>query len=697
MGRDKQKYTRFKYSEENLALALAAVKSGSMKLSDAAKRFDVPKSTIHNKIKEKVPNIRKMGPAPVLSTAEEDRLQNWILSKAKLGFPMHPNEVKDAVQKILKTIGRINPFVDDRPGNKWLHLFLKRNPNISKRNTEIISKSRASVTESAIREWFSELRTFLENDNILDMMNDGSRIFNADETGVRTCTKSGLVLAPKNYKNLYEIASGPEKESITVLCNYSASGIAAPPMVVFPYKRVPKELALTVPEGWAIGRSDSGWMTAATFFEYVANVFYPWLVSTNVMFPVILFIDGHKSHYNLELYEFCVEKRIILYCLYPNATHILQPCDVSIFRPLKVNWREVCRIYRQKTNTSITRHNFCPLFKEAFEKTNRPDTIINGFKACGLYPLNANAVDYSKCISTRRGELFPKDTTEENNITIDDYTSALNVMKHFLGDATINSFNELLNNNNISNDDKDMYSFWKFCKLNTNQENLYPENEILPADANMPLALTESFLDNLPLKIDEILYEPPVENNVLQEIQVQDVILQLEGGNFLEHGRNEYMRSPNPNSELGQDNDTRLINVDNGDMGSDDAQVENGNAETEKECTEILHTILEAVFTIAEDKENKFYPPAGGVAEEQTQNGERSCKIKILSDIRVKIVKKADQIDESVWKEHMHWPKQGVESKKRTKRESMPFAKHPASGLNFNRNRKGKKQTRRKI
>ncbi|KAJ8935653.1 hypothetical protein NQ314_012702 [Rhamnusium bicolor] len=254
MGRDKQKYTRFKYSEENLALALAAVKSGSMKLSDAARRFDVPKSTIHNKIKEKVPNIRKMGPAPVLSTAEEDRLQNWILSKAKLGFPMHPNEVKDAVQKILKTIGRINPFVDDRPGNKWLHLFLKRNPNISKRNTEIISKSRASVTESAIREWFSELRTFLENENILDMMNDGSRIFNADETGVRTCTKSGLVLAPKNYKNLYEIASGPEKESITVLCNYSASGIAAPPMVVFPYKRVPKELALTVPEGWAIGR-----------------------------------------------------------------------------------------------------------------------------------------------------------------------------------------------------------------------------------------------------------------------------------------------------------------------------------------------------------------------------------------------------------------------------------------------------------
>ncbi|KAJ8965046.1 hypothetical protein NQ314_004447, partial [Rhamnusium bicolor] len=91
------------YSCRNCAaLALAAVKSGSMKLSDAARRFDVPKSTIHNKIKEKVPNIRKMGPAPVLSTAEEDRLQNWILSKAKLGFPMHPKKADQIDESVWK-------------------------------------------------------------------------------------------------------------------------------------------------------------------------------------------------------------------------------------------------------------------------------------------------------------------------------------------------------------------------------------------------------------------------------------------------------------------------------------------------------------------------------------------------------------------------------------------------------------------
>lgn len=79
------------------------------------------------------------------------------------------------------------------------------------------------------------------------------------------------------------------------------AGIAAPRMVVFANKRVPKELALTVPEGWVLGRSDSGWMMGPTFFEYVANVFYPRLISTNTTFPVILFIDEHKSYYNLDL------------------------------------------------------------------------------------------------------------------------------------------------------------------------------------------------------------------------------------------------------------------------------------------------------------------------------------------------------------------------------------------------------------
>lgn len=226
---ERGKYTRLRYSEADLARALLEINNAELTLNAASKKYGIPKSTLHNNLKNKVPNTRKMGRQPVLNEIEENRLEHWIISKAMMGFPMHPTEVKDAVQHILKETGRPNPFQENRPGDKWLKLFLQRHPNITKRNTEVISKSRAAVTESGIREWFAELTEYLKKEESLDMMTDPSRIFNADETGVRTCVKSGLVLGPlsKNFKNFYEIASGGEKESITVLCNYSASGIPA--------------------------------------------------------------------------------------------------------------------------------------------------------------------------------------------------------------------------------------------------------------------------------------------------------------------------------------------------------------------------------------------------------------------------------------------------------------------------------------
>ncbi|KAK9696762.1 CENP-B N-terminal DNA-binding domain [Popillia japonica] len=150
MEHQHRSYARFKYSEDDLDKALDEIKKGILSLNAAAKKHGISKSTFHNRINEKVPNVRKMGPQPVLNGDDEARLKHWIHSKAKLGFPMHPTDVKDAVQKILKATRRSNPF--DRPGDKWLKLYLKRKPEIVKRNTEIISKSSAAVIEIAIRE-----------------------------------------------------------------------------------------------------------------------------------------------------------------------------------------------------------------------------------------------------------------------------------------------------------------------------------------------------------------------------------------------------------------------------------------------------------------------------------------------------------------------------------------------------------------
>lgn len=38
--------------------------------------------------------------------------------------------------------------------------------------------------------------------------------------------------------------------------------------------------------------------------------------------------------------QFCEKNGIILVALLPNATHILQPMDVAVFRSLKEPWRK---------------------------------------------------------------------------------------------------------------------------------------------------------------------------------------------------------------------------------------------------------------------------------------------------------------------------------------------------------------------
>ncbi|CAG4966335.1 unnamed protein product [Parnassius apollo] len=69
-----------------------------------------------------------------------------------------------------------------------------------------------------------------------------------------------------------------EKENLTVLLTANAAEQLAPPMIVFSYERIPRAIARSIPENWGIGRSENGWKCGSTFYEYVTNTLYPWLV-----------------------------------------------------------------------------------------------------------------------------------------------------------------------------------------------------------------------------------------------------------------------------------------------------------------------------------------------------------------------------------------------------------------------------------
>ncbi|KAJ8930637.1 hypothetical protein NQ314_016552 [Rhamnusium bicolor] len=128
------------------------------------------------------------------------------------------------------------------------------------------------------------------------------------------------------------------------------------PMVVFPYTRPPKTVVNSMPSGWFLGKSETGWMRGDVFFEYIANGLNKWLTEENIPQPVLLLIDGHKSLLTLEISKFCSENKIILYALPSNTTHILQPADVSVFKPLKTEWKNSVRMWQNYILPTIERN-----------------------------------------------------------------------------------------------------------------------------------------------------------------------------------------------------------------------------------------------------------------------------------------------------------------------------------------------------
>lgn len=82
------------------------------------------------------------------------------------------------------------------------------------------------------------------------------------------------------------MSNNNEKEAFTVLFMCNVAGDLPPPLIIYSYKRLPKEVVNNVPKSWGIGKSDNGWMTGRSFFEYITNVFLPWIKEKNIPMPI---------------------------------------------------------------------------------------------------------------------------------------------------------------------------------------------------------------------------------------------------------------------------------------------------------------------------------------------------------------------------------------------------------------------------
>ena len=176
----------------------------------------------------------------------------------------------------------------------------------------------------------------------------------------------------------------------------SASGKKLPPMVVFQGQHVQSTWRPDLPRNhenypWLYANS-SGWMDSATFYKW----FEEWEVKTRTfkegvadeMEPRLLIYDGHLSHIWYGTLELARMQNVTIIKLPPHTTDLLQPLDVSVFRSLKGYWGDILFKRLRATRSRLTKAEFVTnlcdvaVWSKAFSENN----IMNGFKACGIYP-----------------------------------------------------------------------------------------------------------------------------------------------------------------------------------------------------------------------------------------------------------------------------------------------------------------------
>ncbi|XP_074106824.1 uncharacterized protein LOC141532394 [Cotesia typhae] len=456
------KRTRCNYDKAVVKLAVEEVLNGKT-TAEVSRKYNIPESTIRAKKQCKY-NDKPPGPSTVLSNKEENDLVEWICFCCRQGFPVTKQKLLESVKLFCDYDDRKTPFVDNKPGRSWYEAFIKRHPEVSEKVSETLSVTRAKVTEAGIRGWFQGIRDHLLKISTEDLLNiNPSRIFNAVEISVSMNPKLSSVSAPRGTNN--SIFRTNEKENVAVFVTANAAGNLAPTLLLFAGRSVPKDVVKGAPANFRLSNSETGWMTAKNFYEYVANVFFPWIVQSNVKIPIILYIDGHTSHLTLPLSQFCSENKIILIALPFNATHILQPLNLALSPKFNAAYQKAFQtLCGNSGKISLKKNQVALVLQKTFESLNLKKILQEGFKTCGLHPLNADAINYSKVfkkLGISWHEIESCSTSEGTIPEIFTATESLRVLESLIDQDILRSFRE----NGSSNwtgrkEDESLFKIW---------------------------------------------------------------------------------------------------------------------------------------------------------------------------------------------------------------------------------------------
>lgn len=358
-----------------------------------APTLELPASTKWHRAHGRSTREQSAASRQLLTPPEEESLVEYVLRMSRNGYPLQVKHLRSLASVLLSQRAKNRdaanaPAERTLPGKNWPQAFYKRHPELTSRRLKAIDwKRHEHNIYHKIVEWFTIIGPQLQAPTVLK-----ENVYNMDETGIMLSALGSLkVLVGRDDLRNYR-GAGVQRTMITAVECICADGQALSPLIIWPGVTQISSWTSHETPGWRFACSESGYMDSRINLEWIQQVFDPLTRAKANGKPRVLINDGFGTHESLEVMTHCFEHNIILCRLPSHTSHKLQPCDVGVFGPLKMAYREQVEQQFRRGAGAVSKEHFTRLYSKARDKALSARNIHAGWSKAGLFPFHPDRV-----------------------------------------------------------------------------------------------------------------------------------------------------------------------------------------------------------------------------------------------------------------------------------------------------------------
>uniref|UniRef100_A0A0X3PNR5 DDE-1 domain-containing protein n=1 Tax=Schistocephalus solidus TaxID=70667 RepID=A0A0X3PNR5_SCHSO len=376
----KQKSRRRRWTQRDMTNAYNAVKYQGMSLRGAATAFNVPESTLRDRVHGRVSlECSRPGPPTFFTFEEEKKMVDHILFMSKIGYPYTRNQVVELAGDMTKAVGRIAPFKYLNPSQAWFYAFLNRWPDL--KNFLFGPRSNwksKGVSGDAIQAYFEQLDKVLTKYGIKDKP---EHMWIVDEVSI-SCENQPPRILPIGIQRSQSASYW--NPTVAMIGAASAAGEKIPPFLIYRGESITTKMMEGAVRGTKFANSPSAWVNSDAFIQWFLKHFRP-IVSKR---PLILLYDGHLQFVSVRVLERAREDGVLLFPLPPHPAYnhcVENTCFVAFQHCFE---KRQDRFFEKHSDQPLVKLNVAPVLTHAYERALNSANMIALFEKLGICPFN---------------------------------------------------------------------------------------------------------------------------------------------------------------------------------------------------------------------------------------------------------------------------------------------------------------------